>query len=88
MNALNMVLRKIYVLIALFFLIPFVHAFPPNFEDLHARTRAVIEQLEKDSPKAQAVKILKANVDNLTLPDQAKQKHAISAIQTTLNELP
>jgi hypothetical protein len=70
------------------FLIPFVHAFPPNFEDLRARTRAVIEWLEGDSSKARAVQILKANVDNLISSDQAKQKNAVSAIQTILNRFP
>ncbi|MDR0392935.1 MAG: hypothetical protein LBH52_01750 [Puniceicoccales bacterium] len=86
MNALNMVLRKIYVLIALFFLIPFVHALPPNFKDLCTRTRAVIAQFESDSSKAQVVRILTANVGKLL--DQAKQKSAVTAIQATLNKLP
>ncbi|MDR0755883.1 MAG: hypothetical protein LBE99_03150 [Puniceicoccales bacterium] len=88
MNALNMVLQKIYVLIALFFLIPFVHAFPPDFGALGARTRAVIEWLEGDPSKARAVQTLKANVDNLISSDQAKQKHAVSAIQTILSKFP
>jgi hypothetical protein len=88
MSALTMFLRKFYILAALFFLVPFVCAAPPNFKDLSDRTKEIITRLKSDSSKTQAVKILEANANNLTSTNQAKQKNAVGAIRRTLRGIP